>query len=1131
MSSLLDSLAAEIRKLLVPLTDVVDNPATLDSLVAEIGASSDNAGGAALANAFIAFNEVVTELESLSGGPSPSLGTIAQLLETSRKAFAAVNALSNAGAPAAALEGFGVDLADFIVVAYLNHWHPLARNLAALLTLLQPAEELPLRPPVLGGTTVLRQPFVLDTFHFERLASLVQDPGGTLKAEYPMALATGAQADALAQKLFPRVLRVLRSLGVSCRFGYSPGDESLLGQTLPYIANALIVYVDEDLRDTGTEAGLIFALSSTDRGGLGLVITPFGSLTNSWQVGDWTLQLSLTAEVQGLAIGSNGVTILAGATTAEIDGKVAATLPPPDSGPAFILGSPTGTRLEIGGANLEADVSVTAATQSYGVTAAVQKAAVVIAPGDGDGFLQSVLPPNGARAEFDLGLAWTNTGGLKVHGAGGLDVTVPAGLSLGPVTVQSIHLGLHADGSGVSAECSAIAGLSLGPVHVLVDRMGLLANLAFPAGGGNLGPLGEGSLAFKSPSGLGLSIDAGVVTGGGFLGFDPAQSQYVGAANLSIEGVGVSALGLVLTQPEVSFLILIATTFPSPIQLGLGFALKGVGGLAGVNRSLSLDALEAAVWKGALQGVLFPTAPITNAAAILNELEALFPAAQGRYVFGPTAEIVWGTPPILTGQVGLVLELPDPVRIALIGSAVAQFPPDKPLVVLKVNFAGGIDFGAGRLFFDASLTGSRIEKYPLSGALSLRSSWQDPKTHALAVGGFNPHFQPPAGFPALDRVALDVSDGPLHLHLAAYLAITSNTFQVGAAVDLKAHVCDCDVAGHFGFDALFIKNPFSFIVDVDASASISFEGETFAAVHVTGSLSGPAPWHAKGSASISLCFFSVGVDFDQTWGSSPPASLPAADPWTTALAPALGDPSSWRGELPAGVFSVVTWADDSSGTVLLDPAAAIVLDEKAVPLDQPIARFGEVTLPSPVEFDLTGPSVNGTAVDPSDWAPATNEFAPAQFSELTDDQKLSAESFVSLHAGAVIAGAAASVGSSVGAALTYQLIVIDSTGKPLPKVLVSGSLAAQLQSAAAGPAARAPLRRQGFGRFAPGAGDAPKAALAPSQYSLVSTANLAPQATGVAATRYQAALALAAYAARHAVGAGQLQAVPALEGT
>jgi hypothetical protein len=538
--------------------------------------------------------------------------------------------------------------------------------------------------------------------------------------------------------------------------------------------------------------------------------------------------------------------------------------------------------------------------------------------------------------------------------------------------------------------------------------------------------------------------------------------------------------------------------------------------------------LESAVWKGTLNNLLFPTAPITDAAAILSELGTLFPSARGRYVFGITAQIIWGIPPIVISEVGVVLELPEPERIALFGRAAAKFPVEEPTVVLEVEFGGGLDFGTKRLFFDASLIRSRIGIYAITGSLSLRHSWTHPKSTVLAVGGFNPHFQPPAGFPTLSRMALDLSNGPLHLQLSAYLAVTPNTFQVGAAVDLKAHVCDCDVAGHFAFDALFVRKPFSFIIDVDASASISFHGDTFAGVHVSGSLAGPAPWHATGSASISLLFVSVGVSFDRTWGSPSPTQLPAPDPWVAALAPALADPTSWQSQLPAGVHPVVTFAPGDGTSTLLDPAGVITLDEKAVPLNQPIERLGDIALDQPVRFDLAAPSVNGAAVDGADWSPVTNEFAPAQFSNMTDDEKLSVESFVPLVSGFSIGAVAASTGASVGAALNYDLIILDSTRQPGPRSPYFPTRAFQVASGATGPTAQPPWRVVGLGSFAALPGTPPQASLSAPSFVFVSSEDLSAQGSTSATSRYGARLALADYLAQQPSPSAPIQVVPAV---
>ena len=59
---------------------------------------------------------------------------------------------------------------------------------------------------------------------------------------------------------------------------------------------------------------------------------------------------------------------------------------------------------------------------------------LIIAPGDGDGFLSSILPSDGLQAKFDLGLEWSNERGLTFRGSGSLDATLPVGLSIRDVT-------------------------------------------------------------------------------------------------------------------------------------------------------------------------------------------------------------------------------------------------------------------------------------------------------------------------------------------------------------------------------------------------------------------------------------------------------------------------------------------------------------------------------------------------------------------------------------------------------------------------------------------------------------------------------------------------------------------------
>src|SRR5262249_33101945 len=135
------------------------------------------------------------------------------------------------------------------------------------------------------------------------------------------------------------------------------------------------------------------------------------------------------------------------------------------------------------------------------VTAAATSALLVIAAGDGDGFLQSVLPTDGLRAAFDLGVGVSSANGFHFKGAAGLDTTLPVQAELlGTLRVDAIHLALRAADDRVGAEISASAAVTLGPVTAGVERLGLQALVVFPPDGGNLGPA-ELSVGFKPPSG------------------------------------------------------------------------------------------------------------------------------------------------------------------------------------------------------------------------------------------------------------------------------------------------------------------------------------------------------------------------------------------------------------------------------------------------------------------------------------------------------------------------------------------------------------------------------------------------------------------------------------------------------
>jgi hypothetical protein len=1126
---LLGVLSDELKKLFQPLILVVDNPLLLDRLLLGIGAASETAGGDALLTAITKLVEVGQQLDQLSSQPSPSFSGIAALLEASDGAFQAIRALGNAGGPAAAIENFGRDLAGFLLSAYLSRWHPLAREIAALLTVVEPAETQDVQPAALDvNDNVIRLPFRVDRFHFDRLSHLLSDPAGTLRGAYGNDLLTVADANAIADKLFPRVLALLRILGVTCRYGFTPGDEPLFGDAAPFVDHALIVYAADQALGADVEAGVVLAFSSADRGDLGLVMTPFGSLQINTQAGAWTLTLDFTADVRGVSYGRHGVTILAGASTVEIDGSFSATLPRPSDGSAFIVGSSDGSRLEVAGAQLKAGISLSEAKQSFALSAEVSKAAIVIAPGDGDGFLKSVLPANGARAEFDLGLAWTNTSGLVVKGAGGLDVDVPTGLSLGGVvTVDSIHVGIRADDSSVTLECSVNVGLTLGPVQVVVNRAGVLALFAFPDQGGNLGLL-DAALSFKPPSGLGLAIDAGGVTGGGFLNHDDAKHEYGGVLQLDFYAYKLTAFGLLATVlptgPGYSLIAMVDGEFP-PIQLVFGFALTGAGGLFGVHRTANVEALRAALTAHTISNLLFPKAPISNAPQLLTELDTLFPGADGRFIFGPVVRIVWGTPALLTLDLALILELPDPIKLILIAELTVLLPtPEEKVVEIHLSALGTLDFAAGEAGLDATLHDSRLVSFTLHGSMAMRVGWSGKKTFLLAIGGVHPKFQPPPSFPKLDRVGISMPSGNIaKLNLDGYLAITSNTYQIGAHVDIFVGVDGFGVSGYLNFDTLIHRHPFHFDGDISGAVTLSAGGEDLMSLKLSASLSGPGPWNAAGSVTFDVLWWTVTKSFHQTFGDPVSDLVLEAVDVGQLLRTALTDTQSFSALFAPGVSSLVTLTMPkvAATVVLAHPGASLSVHQTVVPLGLTISQFGGAVPQGETRFDITGVTV-GSNAQPS-TTPALDDFAVAQFLSLSDDEKLARPSFESFASG-VMLETATTFGVPAARQVAYDTWFADTLDGPLredtgiPAPLPGDVLAGFLLD---GAAARSELAQSGSARYA-----GPKHLVAPAELDFVVATSDQLTVSGVGAASglsySQAQVALSAELALHPERRGAL---------
>ena len=703
------------------------------------------------------------------------------------------------------------------------------------------------------------------------------------------------------------------------------------------------------------------------------------------------------------------------------------------------------SRFEFGKAILSFEMSNT----DIVLKAVVRDSALVIDRGGADSFINHFIPEEGIRADFNLGIGWSR---LKqrifLEGGASLISTIPINKIIGPLHIQSILLGIQPvegdSNSAVRVEALAAFTLTFGPIAASVDRIGLAAKVSFPEGGGRLW-VADLDLDFQPPKGLGLAIDAESFTGGGFLSFDPDNGRYAGVLQLQFSRITLNAFGLLDTklpggESGFSFLILISTEFNPPIQLGLGFKLSKVGGLAGINRAVDENVLQKGLRNRTLDHILFAKDPLRNAPQIISDLRAVFPPAEGSYVFGPIAAITWGTPTLIEAEVGIVLQISNSIRLFLLGQINALIPPavpgspQKPIIELHLDIVGFIDFDQKRLEIDTVLRDSRVVGYPLSGDAALRLNWGDEPLFIFSIGGLHPRFTPPPNFPKLSRltVLLGTGNSP-RITLELYLAITSNTFQVGARAEMQVGG-KYNLHGWLSFDALFIFSPFSFTALITAGLDLRRNKKVLAGVHLEITLSGPSPWRAKGEACISLLFFDVCVDFDETFGESIEFIPPVVDP-TVELLKAVSDVGNWSASLPVAVERVVTTAASKiiAPKVLVDPMGAVALHQRVLPFNVSISKFGEARVEKPGPYLVpsvkVGSQVYGkpdSAGEGKKYSLVKDSFAPGQFVDLSESEKLSRPSFEKMDAGVAIASDALKMGKAIQANVVYETIIIDS---------------------------------------------------------------------------------------------------------
>ncbi len=655
---------------------------------------------------------------------------------------------------------------------------------------------------------------------------------------------------------------------------------------------------------------------------------------------------------------------------------------------------------------------------------------------DADNFLNETVARRPLEAGFSPEIAWSNKTGITFNGNIAVDAAIPLNKEVAGIKFKTLYFSIEQGKNNETAQSAFLnvgisLGGNLGPVDFTVDKVGISLNgmpytrqqlqeqkfkkptLVF----GNFGL----DLNFLPPKGIGIKVDSEIITGGGFLEFDPDNDRYSGvlALKLALEkrDIGLVAIGLINTrlpngEKGFSMLVSISVFFSPAIPLSFGFTLNAAGGLVGIYRTMKVDILRERIQNGAVKSIMFPENVIENASKIISDLRAVFPPQKKHYVVAPFFKIGYGTPTVMEVDLGLLLEFPFVGRIILLGSLGVYLPnreAEKRLGELHVDIFGDFNFAGSYILIEGRLRDSNLVEVALTGGFAFMLDWGSNPQFLLSVGGYHPRYKKPARFPEVSRVTALIKRGDdIRLSCQYYQAITSNSYQIGISAELVVKKGHARAYGFLGFNALLQFDPFYFEADIRISVEVSYRGRSFFGIELEFLLSGPEPWRAKGYAKIKVLFFSLKIKFNYTWGHEQKVVpvIVKPDALLEKLKVQLKQSANWSAKLPAGFTASESLRSleetEKQDQIFIHPSGFLELRQNLIPLNKTIEKLGNSYLKVGTSYRITNFKFGAGA--PVDTKKTVQDyFSRGQFEDLPDNEKLSTPDFDLMTAGIEVA--------------------------------------------------------------------------------------------------------------------------------
>lgn len=137
-----------------------------------------------------------------------------------------------------------------------------------------------------------------------------------------------------------------------------------------------------------------------------------------------------------------------------------------------LLGQKDGARLEIAQFETKLATDLTPAAPELRLSATTKGTEpglrLVIQPGEGDGFIADLLGDAPMVIESDLGFSWSSQSGFAFEGGVGFDVDILPDLDLGPIRLDTLHLGAFGGTEGLEIDAAGI--VSAGAISITTRR-------------------------------------------------------------------------------------------------------------------------------------------------------------------------------------------------------------------------------------------------------------------------------------------------------------------------------------------------------------------------------------------------------------------------------------------------------------------------------------------------------------------------------------------------------------------------------------------------------------------------------------------------------------------------------------